>query len=57
MTSGVAAKCFAREQFRSLDATPFYIFSAALHFIPIEQMKDGAYEAYLSLLEKKPGTP
>ena len=27
--------------------------SAAFHFIPVEQMKDGGYEAYLPLLEKK----
>ena len=27
--------------------------SAAFHFIPIEQMKDRGYEAYLPLLEKK----
>ena len=31
----------------------YSIKSAALHFIPIEQMKDKAYEAYLPLLEKK----
>ena len=31
----------------------YSINSAALHFIPIERMKDKAYEAYLPLLEKK----
>lgn len=31
--------------------------SAAFHFIPIERMKLEQYEAYLPLLEKKPGAP
>jgi len=31
--------------------------SAAFHFIPIEQMKERGYEAYLPLVEKKPATP
>jgi peptide methionine sulfoxide reductase msrA/msrB len=31
----------------------YSVNSAALHFIPIEQMKDKGYEASLSLLEKK----
>jgi methionine-R-sulfoxide reductase len=31
----------------------YVVYSAALHFIPIEQMKDRGYEAYLPLLEKK----
>jgi methionine-R-sulfoxide reductase len=31
----------------------YVIYSAALHFVPIEQMKDRGYEAYLPLLEKK----
>ncbi len=31
----------------------YSINSAALHFIPIEQMKEAGYEAYLPLLEKK----
>src|SRR5947209_8634614 len=35
----------------------YSINSAALHFIPIEQMKDRGYEAFLSLLEKKSATP
>src|SRR4029434_8916054 len=34
-----------------------YVFmSAAFHFVPIEEMKDRGYEAFLSLLEKKPAT-
>ena len=35
----------------------YSVNSAAFHFIPIEQMKDRGYEAFLSLLEKKPATP
>ena len=31
----------------------YSIYSAALHFIPKEEMKDKAYEAYLPLLDKK----
>jgi methionine-R-sulfoxide reductase len=31
----------------------YVVYSAALHFVPIEEMKDRGYEAYLSLLEKK----
>ena len=31
----------------------YAVNSAAFHFIPIEQMKDEGYEAFLSLLEKK----
>ena len=31
--------------------------SAAFHFIPIEQMKQQHYDAYLPLLEKKPAAP
>jgi methionine-R-sulfoxide reductase len=31
----------------------YVIYSAALHFVPIEQMKDRGYEKYLPLLEKK----
>ncbi len=31
----------------------YVIYSAALHFVPIEQMKARGYEAYLPLLEKK----
>jgi methionine-R-sulfoxide reductase len=31
----------------------YVIYSAALHFVPIEQMKDRGYEAYIPLLEKK----
>ena len=35
----------------------YAVNSAALHFIPKEDMKDRGYEAFLSLLEKKPATP
>jgi peptide methionine sulfoxide reductase msrA/msrB len=31
----------------------YSVYSAALHFIPIERMKEEGYEAFLSLLEKK----
>jgi peptide methionine sulfoxide reductase msrA/msrB len=35
----------------------YSVYSAAFHFIPIERMKDEGYEAFLSLVEKKPATP
>ena len=35
----------------------YAVNSAAFHFIPIEVMKGEGYEAFLSLVEKKPGTP
>ena len=35
----------------------YAVNSAAFHFIPIEGMKDQGYEAFLSLLEKKPAAP
>ena len=35
----------------------YSVNSAAFHFIPIERMKDEGYEAFLSLLDKKPATP
>ena len=35
----------------------YSVYSAAFHFIPIERMKDEGYEAFLSLLEKKPAAP
>jgi methionine-R-sulfoxide reductase len=35
----------------------YTVYSAAFHFIPIERMKGDSYEAFLSLVEKKPGTP
>jgi peptide methionine sulfoxide reductase msrA/msrB len=35
----------------------YAVNSAALHFIPKEDMKSRGYEAYLPLLEKKPATP
>jgi methionine-R-sulfoxide reductase len=31
----------------------YVVYSAAFHFVPVEQMKDRGYEAYLPLLEKK----
>jgi len=31
----------------------YVVYSAAFHFIPVEQMKDRGYEAYLPLLNKK----
>jgi methionine-R-sulfoxide reductase len=35
----------------------YTVNSAAFHFIPIEQMKEQHYDAYLPLLETKPATP
>jgi peptide methionine sulfoxide reductase msrA/msrB len=35
----------------------YSVYSAAFHFIPKERMKDEGYEAFLSLLEKKPAAP
>ena len=35
----------------------YTVYSAAFHFIPIERMKDEGYEAFLSLVEKKPAAP
>ena len=35
----------------------YAVNSAAFHFIPIEVMKGEGYEAFLSLVEKKPATP
>ena len=35
----------------------YTINSAALHFIPVDQMKLEHYDAYLPLVEKKPATP
>jgi methionine-R-sulfoxide reductase len=31
----------------------YVVYSAAFHFVPLEQMKDRGYEAYLPLFEKK----
>ena len=31
----------------------YVIYSAALHFVPVDQMKDRGYEAYVPLLDKK----
>ena len=35
----------------------YTVYSAAFHFIPIERMKGEGYEAFLSLVEKKPAAP
>ena len=35
----------------------YAVNSAAFHFIPVDQMRLEHYEAYLPLLEKKPGAP
>jgi methionine-R-sulfoxide reductase len=35
----------------------YTVYSAAFHFIPIERMKGDGYEAFLSLVEKKPVVP
>ena len=35
----------------------YSVYSAAFHFIPTERMKGEGYEAFLSLLDKKPATP
>jgi peptide methionine sulfoxide reductase MsrB len=35
----------------------YTVYSAAFHFIPIERMKGDGYEAFMSLVEKKPATP
>ncbi len=35
----------------------YSVYLAAFHFIPIEYMKDKGYQAFLSLLEKKPAAP
>ena len=31
----------------------YVVYSAAFHFVPVEQMKDRGYEAYVQLVEKK----
>jgi methionine-R-sulfoxide reductase len=31
----------------------YVVYSAAFHFVPVEQMKDRGYESYLPLVEKK----
>jgi methionine-R-sulfoxide reductase len=35
----------------------YVVYSAAFHFIPVERMESSGYEAFLSLLDKKPATP
>jgi len=31
----------------------YVVYSAAFHFIPVDQMKDRGYDAYLPLFDKK----
>ena len=35
----------------------YVVYSAAFHFVPVEEMKDRGYEAYVSLFDKKVATP
>ncbi|MGB9475091.1 MAG: peptide-methionine (R)-S-oxide reductase MsrB [Candidatus Udaeobacter sp.] len=35
----------------------YVVYSAAFHFVPVEEIKDRGYEAYASLFEKKVATP
>ncbi len=35
----------------------YVVYSAAFHFVPVEEMKDRGYKAYVSLFEKKLATP
>ena len=35
----------------------YVVYSAAFHFIPVEDMKGRGYQAFLSLLDKKPAAP
>ncbi|PYL12848.1 MAG: peptide-methionine (R)-S-oxide reductase [Verrucomicrobia bacterium] len=42
---------------KSPSGQSYSVYSAAFHFIPIERMKGEGYEAFLSLVEKKPATP
>lgn len=35
----------------------YVVYSAAFHFVPVEEMKDRGYEPYLSLFDKKVATP
>jgi peptide methionine sulfoxide reductase msrA/msrB len=35
----------------------YVVYSAAFHFVPVEEMKDRGYEAYGSLFDKKVATP
>ena len=38
---------------RSPTGQRYVVYSAAFHFVPVEQMKDRGYDAYLPLVEKK----
>ena len=38
---------------QSLTGQRYVVYSNAFHFVPVEEMKGGGYEAYLSLSEKK----
>jgi peptide methionine sulfoxide reductase MsrB len=31
----------------------YVVYSAAFHFVPVDQLKDRGYEAYLPLFDKK----
>ena len=35
----------------------YVVYSAAFHFVPLEEMKDRGYETYMSLFDKKVATP
>ena len=35
----------------------YVVYSAAFHFVPVEEMKDRGYKAYVALFEKKVATP
>jgi methionine-R-sulfoxide reductase len=38
---------------KSATGQRYVVYSAAFHFVPVEQMKDRGYDAYLPLLDKK----
>jgi len=42
---------------KSSTGQSYSVYSAAFHFFPIERMKGEGYEAFLSLVEKKPAAP
>ena len=35
----------------------YVVYSAAFHFVPVEELKDRGYKAYASLFDKKVATP
>lgn len=35
----------------------YVVYSAAFHFVPVEEMKDRGYGAFMSVVDKKPATP